>query len=88
MDDKSNRMSLRDANQNFAACVRAVEDTGREIVITRRGVPVARIAPLEPEDREVRREAAWGRLQALMKEGLDIGYKGPLDRASLYERDD
>lgn len=87
MDDKSNRMSLRDANQNFAACVREVEDTGREIVITRRGVPVARIAPLEPEDREARREAAWTRLSAIRNKRLKLGHKGPLDRDSLYDRD-
>lgn len=87
MADEPKYLTLRDANQHFAAHVREVEETGREFVVTRRGVPVARIAPVESGDREARREAAWKRLRALMKEGLDIGYKGPLDRASLHERD-
>lgn len=87
MTDEPRHLTLRDANQSFAARVREVEETGREFLITRRGVPVARLAPIEPGDREARRDAAWKRLRALMKEGLDIGYKGPLDRASLHERD-
>jgi prevent-host-death family protein len=86
MDDKSRLMSLRDANQNFAACVREVADTGREIVITRHGVPVAKLGPIDA-DAKAERAAARKRLRAQMETGLDIGYRGPLDRASLYDRD-
>lgn len=38
-------VTLRDANQHFAKYVKAVSE-GREFVITRRGVPVAKLAPL------------------------------------------
>lgn len=86
MDDKARLMSLRDANQNFAACVREVVDTGREIVITRRGVPVAKLAPVDAETKAERRAQARKRLRAQMEAGLDIGYEGPLDRDSLYDR--
>jgi prevent-host-death family protein len=85
MEDESRYLTLRDANQNFAARVREVEETGREFVVTRRGKPVARIAPIDPQA-AARKAAARRRLRKLMREGLDIGYQGPLDRASLYDR--
>lgn len=85
MSDEARYLTLRDANQTFAARVREVEETGREFVVTRRGKPVARIVPVA-DDREARKAEARRRLSALMKTGLDIGYKGPLDRAALHER--
>ena len=78
-------ISLREANQSFARCVREVE-AGEELVITRNGNPVARLVPakqhrvLTPEQ-----EAAWQRLKAAMDKGWDIG-AGPLDRDALHER--
>lgn len=78
-------VTLREANQSFARCVRAVE-AGEEFVITRNGTPVARLTPMGK--RRVltpRQEAAWARLQAVIEEGWDIG-AGPLDRDALHER--
>jgi prevent-host-death family protein len=78
-------VTLRDANQQFARCIREVE-AGEEFVITRNGKPVARLTPvakhrvLTPQQ-----QAAWGRLQEAMEKGWDIG-AGPLDRDALYER--
>lgn len=78
-------ISLREANQSFARCVREVE-AGEELIITRNGNPVARLVPakqqrvLTPEQ-----EAAWERTKRRMEEGWDIG-AGPLDRDSLHER--
>jgi prevent-host-death family protein len=78
-------LTLRDANQSFARCVREVE-AGEEIIITRNGNPVARLSPiskrrvLTPEQR-----AALERLNAAMDQGWDIG-AGPLDRDALHER--
>ena len=43
-------VALRDANQQFAKYVRAVEG-GQSFVITRRGKPVARLVPIEPGKR-------------------------------------
>jgi prevent-host-death family protein len=78
-------ITLREANQSFARCVREVE-AGEELIITRNGNPVARLVPakqqrvLTPEQ-----EAAWERLKAAMERGWDIG-AGPLDRDALHER--
>lgn len=78
-------LTLRDANQSFARCVRAVED-GAEFVITRNGRPVARLVPMTPAPvLSPRRAAALERVRARMAAGWPIG-AGPLDRASLHER--
>ena len=81
----SKTISLREANQAFARCVRDVE-AGAEYVITRNGRPVARLGPvggrriLSPEQ-----EAARLRARARMDKGWPIG-AGRLDRDSLHER--
>jgi prevent-host-death family protein len=78
-------LSLHDANQSFDRCIREVE-AGEDFVITRNGVPVARLSPvtarrvLTPEQ-----QAAWERTQKRMEEGWEIG-AGPLDRDALHER--
>ncbi len=76
-------ITLREANQSFARCVREVE-AGEELIITRNGRPVARLVPekrvLTPEQ-----EAAWQRTKQRMEQGWDIG-AGPLDRDALHER--
>ena len=81
----SKTITLREANQAFARCIREVE-AGEEFVITRKGEPVARLVPiagrriLTPEQ-----EAARARTLARMKKGWPIG-AGPLDRDALYKR--
>jgi prevent-host-death family protein len=81
----SKTISLREANQAFARCVRDVE-AGAEYIITRNGRPVARLMPaggrriLSPEQ-----QAARARARARMEKGWPIG-AGPLDRDSLHER--
>jgi prevent-host-death family protein len=78
-------VTLREANQSFARCIREVE-AGEEFVITRNGTPVARLAPvsnrrvLTPEQ-----QAAWERTKERMEKGWELG-AGPLDRDSLHER--
>jgi prevent-host-death family protein len=78
-------ISLREANQAFARCIRDVE-AGEEYVITRKGEPVARLVPisrrraLTPEQ-----QAARARARACMEKGWLIG-AGPLDRDALHER--
>jgi prevent-host-death family protein len=81
----SKTLTLRDANQTFARCIREVE-AGEEIVITRNGTPVARISPVN--QRRVltpKQQAALERTCERMEKGWDIG-AGPLDRDALYER--
>ena len=78
-------VTLRDANQNFAKYVRQVEG-GEEIVITRRGAPVAKLSPVSGK-RVLTREQQAARRRALarMKKGWPLGI-GKLDRDSLYDR--
>lgn len=78
-------VTLREANQTFARCVREVE-AGEELIITRNGTPVARLLPIAK--RRVltpQQQAAWQRLRAAAQEGWDLG-GGPLDRDALHER--
>jgi prevent-host-death family protein len=81
----SRLITLREANQTFARCIRAVE-AGEELVITRNGTPVARLTPitnhrlLTPQQ-----EAAWTRTQARMREGWQVE-TGTFDRDALHER--
>ncbi len=77
--------TLREANQNFARCVREVE-AGEEIVITRNGEPVVRMSPARTQRvLTPGQEAAWERIKAAMERGWDL-HAGPLDRDSLHER--
>jgi prevent-host-death family protein len=81
----SQTISLREANQAFARCVREVE-AGAEYIITRNGRPVARLMPaggrriLSPGQ-----QAARARARARMEKGWPLGAE-PLDRDSLHER--
>ena len=78
-------VTLREANQSFARCIREVEG-GEELVITRNGTPVARLSPVNK--RRVltpTQQAARERMKAAMEKGWDIG-AGPLDRDALHER--
>jgi prevent-host-death family protein len=78
-------MTLRDANQSFARCIREVE-AGEEIVITRNGTPVARLSPIsERRVLTAEQQAALERLEAAMEKGWPIG-AGRIDRDALHER--
>ena len=83
-------ITLRDANQGFARCVREVE-AGEEFVITRNGKPVARLAPVS--GRRVltaEQEAALARTKArrnlLIPDAAEPFVVKPLDRDALHER--
>jgi len=78
-------ISLRDANQSFARCVRAVE-AGEEFTITRNGVPVARLVPASARRTLTpAQEAALARSLARAAEGWDVGMDS-FDRDALHER--
>ena len=78
-------VTLREANQSFSRCIREVE-SGEEFVITRNGVPVARLSPVSKRRVLTPQQlAALERVKAAMEKGWDLG-AGPLDRDSLYER--
>jgi len=81
----SKTISLREANQAFARCVREVE-AGAEYIITRNGLPVARLVPIGGRRiLSAEQQAARARARTRMEIGWPIG-AGPLDRDSLHER--
>ena len=85
MRGMSKTLTLREANQTFARCIREVE-AGEEIVITRNGTPVARLSPISQKRvLTPTQQAAWERMKAAMDKGWDIG-AGPFDRDALHER--
>jgi prevent-host-death family protein len=79
------RIGIREANQHLSRYIAAVEG-GDEVVITRRGRPVARLVPVPTERRLTpEQEAAWKRIQARMNAGYRLGI-GRIDREKLHER--
>jgi prevent-host-death family protein len=80
-------VSAREANQQFSRILRDVE-AGAEILVTRRGQPVARIVPAAPPPRERQltpaQEAALERTRRRLEKGWDLGV-GKLDREELYD---
>lgn len=77
------RVSLREVNQNLARYVKAVEG-GQQIVITRRGKPIALLSPLPREERALSaaQEAA---LERLLSQSHHLGGRAP-SRDELHER--
>jgi prevent-host-death family protein len=79
-------VTAREANQQFSRILRDVE-AGAEIVVTRRGRPVARIVPAEPS-RERRltaeQEAALERTRQRLEKGWNLG-GGKFNRDELYD---
>jgi prevent-host-death family protein len=80
-------VSAREANQQFSRILRDVE-AGAEILVTRRGQPVARIVPASPPSRERRltpeQEAALERTRQRLEKGWDLG-GGKFSRDELYD---
>ncbi|MBI4205549.1 MAG: type II toxin-antitoxin system prevent-host-death family antitoxin [Betaproteobacteria bacterium] len=76
------QISLREANQHFSRYIEAVE-RGAEIIITRRGRPIAKIVKLsrlrEPTAAQIR---AWNLIKSSAK-NLNIG---KMTRDELHER--
>lgn len=78
-------VSARKANQEFSKLLdRAAK--GEEVVITRRGVPVARLAPFGRKPMTPERAAAIKRMVALMEEGFPMGIAGKVTRDDMHER--
>jgi prevent-host-death family protein len=59
---------------------------GEEVVITRRGKPVARLAPIEAAADHAERQAEIERLIEHWREGIDLGPPVSWTRDELYER--
>ena len=77
-------VSAREANQSFSRLLQAVVE-GEEVVITRRGKPVARLAPIEAATTDAERQAEIDRLIAHLREGVDLGEPVTWTRDELHE---
>lgn len=79
------QVSLRDANQHLSRYVEAVE-RGEEIIITRRGKPVAKIVRIVESQRlTAAQRAIRERMLARMRKGYHLGGQVP-SRDQLHER--
>ena len=78
-------VSLMTANQEFSKLIQKVE-RGEEVVITRRGVPIARLVPRQV-DRTVDPAwtAAYQRMMARLEEGASLGGL-KVRREELFDR--
>lgn len=76
-------VTAREANQAFSRILKEAEN-GEPVVITRRGQPVAVIAPYRGADSR-ERERAIDHIVALMRRGLPIGGKR-FTRDEMHER--
>lgn len=78
-------VSAREANQAFSRLLGEAE-AGEELVITRRGKPVATLAPYRVPEMTPEKKAAVERAIAAMKKGLPLGMTRPLTRDEMHER--
>lgn len=79
-------VSAREANQHFSRILRDVE-AGAEIVVTRRGQPVARIVPASSSGERrltAEQEAAHARSMERLRKGWLLG-GGRFSRDELYD---
>ncbi|MSO92748.1 MAG: type II toxin-antitoxin system prevent-host-death family antitoxin [Rhodospirillales bacterium] len=65
-------VSARAANQSFSKLL-ARAAAGEEVVITRRGKPVAKIGPIAKRTADKAREAAIKRMITRMRKGMHLG---------------
>ncbi len=79
------QVGLREANQHLSRYIKTVEG-GDELVITRRGKPVARLVPVATK-RQLSPEqlVALERTRERMRRGYDLGGRMP-SRDELHER--
>jgi prevent-host-death family protein len=76
-------VSAREANQQFARIL-GEASAGEEIVITRRGKPVAVLAPYRPQALTPEQKAAVARVVEMMRRGIGRGARR-FTRDEIYE---
>jgi len=81
-------MSVREANQNFSQVIAAAE-RGETIVITKNGIPVAKISPQAPDRRgDPKWRSAFAALQKSLRSKRATGYRvGPITEDDKYGGD-
>ena len=75
------RVSIRDLRNDTRAVIEAVE-RGVGAVLTRRGHPIARIVPIEPDDEDL---AAW--IDEISADSHDSGLLDEIERLRRDEDD-
>jgi prevent-host-death family protein len=79
------QVPIREVNQHLSRYIEIAEQ-GEEIIITRRGQPVARLSAVRPErGLNDEQEEALARSLARMKKGYDLGGQS-FNRDELHER--
>ena len=81
-------VSAREANQQFSRILAEAEG-GEEVVITRRGEPVATLVPYRAPEMTPEKKAAIERAIAMMEKGLPIADdapRPPFTRDEMHER--
>lgn len=81
--------TVRDAQHHLSKLLEELKD-GEEIVITRRGVGVGKLVPLEPMEDPMEREVDWSAWVAEQREWLKSGpvldYNPVLAERESYDR--
>ena len=79
------QIGLREANQHFVQYIHEVEK-GEEIIITRRGEPIARLLPMAHKNNLTKEQkAAWKRLLTRAKKGYNLhGLR--INRDEIHDR--
>lgn len=77
--------SLREVNQHLSHYIDIVEN-GHEVLITRRGQPVAKLVPAQVTRKLTKKQqAAWERIAKFIDPGFNLG-KEKFKREDLYDR--
>jgi len=80
------QMTAREANRSFGRLLSRIAQ-GEQVVITKRGRPVAFVSPCRPQLTE-ERKAAIGRLKRAMDEPVELGAPfRTFTRDEMHERD-
>ena len=77
-------VSAREANQSFSKLLGEAAG-GEEVVITKRGKPVARLVPVGNRGSDEERQRAIERMVKRMRRGIDLGGR-PFTRDEMHER--
>lgn len=77
-------VSAREANQHFSRLLKVAAE-GEDVVITRRGKPVAKLVAVAGPKIDAKRRAAIKRLMKMLRKGYDLGGLR-IKREELYDR--
>lgn len=77
-------VSAADANRQFSEIL-GQATSGHTVIITKRGQPVAQLAPYDRSPAKTDGGSAWNRLFQTLEDGVELGGER-FDRDALYDR--